>query len=82
MTTNQKNLNKFQRANLSRLTPMRLAVLKTGDWRITPASLMECVECGGSVTTPNLAFVNFDATAVKCYSCQRKHKKPMEGIKG
>jgi len=73
--TEKTKLNKFQRDNVSLLTPIALQLLKSGDWTRTPAPLMRCVSCGGRVSTPIMSFFGWDGTRFKCYDCQKKERE-------
>jgi len=73
--TKSRILNVWQRDNLSILSPITLLALKQGDWRNTPSSLLCCVSCGKHrITTPILAFFNYQGERVLCYDCQLKSK--------
>lgn len=69
-----KTLNKFQLNNVSLLTPIRLELLKSGDWRDTPAPLMKCVKCGGRTNTFLMRISNWQPEKFLCLSCDKKRK--------
>jgi hypothetical protein len=73
MSSNLKNLNKFARNNLAILTPITIELLKSGDFRNTPAPIMKCVSCGGwGITTTIMRWFSWDGARFECYQCQEK----------
>jgi hypothetical protein len=64
--------NAFQLHNIRLASPEIIRRLKNGDWRNTIAPALKCVECGGRVTTPNVAFWGYDVSRTLCYSCAQK----------
>lgn len=76
MSKNLKNLNKFARNNLAILTPITIELLKSGDFRQTPAPIMKCVSCGGyRITTNIMSWFDWNGARFECYQCQEKATK-------
>jgi len=73
--TAELDYNEFQQNNIALMSAGTLTKLKSGDWSRTPAPLMQCVVCGGKLTTFVMKYFNWDSVKFKCYKCQDKANK-------